>query len=151
MVNMVSRLRESGPWLVESSIALEQPARPKCTATLALAGLVKSSGALEQPARLDDNRVVDQATIDRDRGRASGLGLLEGLDDSAGIIDLIGGWREDAVDDSDLVWINRRLALKTQPVGRAGVLFEAVVVSHVEPDRVERRLESGGARGQRDL
>ena len=59
--------------------------------------------------------------------------------------------REDAVDDRDLVRVDAHLPLEAIGQRGAGRRFEPFRVLQIDPDRVERRLDAGGARRGDDL
>jgi hypothetical protein len=81
-----------------------------------------------------------------DRGAARGFRLSERRDHSFGVGDLRLARREDPVDDPDLLRVNAHLSLEAEAEGGAGRDFEPLLVSEIDPNRVEGCLDAGGAR-----
>src|SRR5581483_10908301 len=80
-----------------------------------------------------------------------GLGLGESGRDAPGEGDLLVARGEDAVDDRDLVRVNAHLALKAETERGARRGFKTLRVGQIDPDRIERRLDPGGAGSGDDL
>src|SRR6266513_5460087 len=105
---------------------------------------------LQYPPRAIDDRVIDELAVELDRGDSFRLCLRESRDGALGEGDFILARREDAVDHTDLVRVDAHLALEAVGQCRSRRGFEALRVLQIDPYRIERRLDSGGARGGDD-
>ena len=103
---------------------------------------------------------LDHAAVEGDRALAGVLRPLEGGDDGAGPLDLVGGRREDLVRDRDLVRVDQGLAVEAAIAAllafgpEARLVREAVVdavedVELVRPRGGERRSSARAASGAR--
>src|SRR4029077_15700113 len=108
-------------------------------------------GGLSQRALPPINdRVSDEFAIELDRGDAFRFGLREGRDDPLGEGDLVLARREYAAAHSHLVRVDAHLALEAVAEGGASRGFEALGILQIDPHRIERRFETGGARSGDD-
>jgi len=91
------------------------------------------------------DRVVDEFAVELDRGAARGFRRSERRDHSFGRGDLRLIGREDPVDGSDLLRMDAHLALEAETECGSSGHFEAFLVVEIDPNRVEGRLDTGGA------
>jgi len=104
----------------------------------------------QYPLRSIKDRVVDKLAVELDRCTTHGFRLGEHRNDPFGVGDLRLARREDPVHGRDLLRVNAHLALKAKAQRGASGDFEPLFVREIDPNRVERRLDVGGARGGGD-
>ena len=96
-----------------------------------------------------EDRVIDEFAVELCRGAARRFRLSERCDHSFGVGHLHLARREDPVDDPDLLRVDAHLSLEAEAEaeaeGGAGGHFEPLLVSEIDPNRVEGRLDPGGA------
>ena len=93
-----------------------------------------------------EDRIVDEFAVELDRSTARGFRIGERRDDPLGEGDLRLVRSEDPVHGCDLLRVNAHLSLEAEAQCRAGRHLEPLLVREIDPDRVERRLDAGGAR-----
>ena len=97
----------------------------------------------EGAAGLLDVQVLDHAAVDGDDALAGGLGLLEGGDDAAGLLDLLGARGEGGVARLDLARVDEGLAVEAEVAALLALGEEAGLVLDVVVDAVEDHLAGG--------
>src|SRR6516165_8823591 len=119
------------------------PSGPAASLVIAALPSREWTPSFQNPSRPIEDRVIDEFAVELYRGAARRFRLSERRDHSLGIGNLRLAGREDLVDDPDLLRVDAHLSLEAEAEaeGGAGGHFEPLLVSEIDPNRVEGGLD----------